>query len=370
MTSIFPKVNLNELCRPTQWPTISQSNLTKDGYPVFGANGRIGYYSEFNHEHPTILITCRGATCGTINVCEPKSYVTGNAMALDAFDISRADLRYTFYALNHRGLRDAITGTAQPQITRTSLAGVKIPLPPLSEQKRIADILDKADAIRRKRQDSTNLTNSLLVAAFYDLFGDPVSNSRNWPTVPLKTYGVVTTGNSPSRKAPENYGTNIEWIKSDNINTPFHYLTRATEGLSEVGKKLARTVQAGATLVTCIAGSPDCVGNAAMADRTVAFNQQINAVTPSTTTDPCFLYMLISLSKPLVQRSSTASMKGMVSKGKFEEVQVIDVPPTAQEDFGRVFKRILKTLDHQHAVAAESESLFNSLVQRAFKGEL
>lgn len=250
------------------------------------------------------------------------------------------------------------------------LKRIQIPIPPLSEQRRIADILDKTDAIRRKRREATGLTDRLLTAAFRDRFGDPVSNSRNWPTVPLKKYGVVTTGNTPSRKVPENYGTAIEWIKSDNINTPFHYLTRAMEGLSEVGKKLARTVLAGATLVTCIAGSRDCVGNAAMTDRKVAFNQQINAVTPSPTTDPCFLYTLILLSKPLVQRSSTESMKGMVSKGKFEQIQVIDVPPKHQKNFGQVFKRILATLDNQHAAATESDGLFNSLVQRAFRGEL
>ena len=107
-----------------------------------------------------------------------------------------------------------------------------------------------------------------------------------------------------------------------------------------------------------------------MTDRTVAFNQQINAITPSATTDPCFLYMLILLSKPLVQRSSTASMKGTVNKGKFEQIEVINVPPNAQKDFGYAFKRILATLDKQHATATESEDLFNSLVQRAFQGDL
>ena len=75
-------VSLSDVCRPKQWKTISKSQLTTEGYPVYGANGRIGFYSEYNHELPTLLITCRGATCGALNVCEPRSYVTGNAMAL------------------------------------------------------------------------------------------------------------------------------------------------------------------------------------------------------------------------------------------------------------------------------------------------
>ena len=79
----WPVVSLFNFCNPKQWPTIPQTAFVEQGYTVYGANGKIGFYTEFNHEKPTVLITCRGATCGTINVCEPKSYVTGNAMALD-----------------------------------------------------------------------------------------------------------------------------------------------------------------------------------------------------------------------------------------------------------------------------------------------
>ena len=74
---------LCEICNPKQWKTISSDMLTENGYPVYGANGIIGYYTSYNHEEPTILITCRGATCGTLNICESFSYVNGNAMALD-----------------------------------------------------------------------------------------------------------------------------------------------------------------------------------------------------------------------------------------------------------------------------------------------
>src|ERR1700722_15147401 len=95
----WPIVDLMNVCRPKQWPTVSKSELLASGYPVYGANGRIGFYSKYNNKKPTILITCRGATCGTINGCDSKSYVTGNAMALDDLDRDRVDLRFTVYAL-------------------------------------------------------------------------------------------------------------------------------------------------------------------------------------------------------------------------------------------------------------------------------
>ena len=121
---------LTKICSPRQWPTISSKDLTDSGFPVYGANGTIGFFSSYNHEQPTVLITCRGATCGTINVCKPKSYVTGNAMALDDPDLGKTSLEFLECYLNVRGLNDTITGAAQPQITRQNLQVVTVFVPP------------------------------------------------------------------------------------------------------------------------------------------------------------------------------------------------------------------------------------------------
>ncbi|MDE3037103.1 MAG: restriction endonuclease subunit S [Pseudomonadota bacterium] len=137
---------LSEICRPKQWPTISKELFEPEGYPVYGANGQIGYYSDFNHEEETIAITCRGATCGTINWVPAYSYITGNAMALDNVRESDVDKKFLFYSLNHWGVKDSISGSAQPQITGQSLSKVAFPFPALSEQKRIAEVLGGVDA--------------------------------------------------------------------------------------------------------------------------------------------------------------------------------------------------------------------------------
>jgi type I restriction enzyme S subunit len=126
----WPVEPLTKICSPKQWPTISAKELTQFGFPVYGANGTIGFYSSYNHEQPTVLITCRGATCGTINVCAPKSYVTGNAMALDEPDLGKTSLEFLECYLNVRGLDDTITGAAQPQITRQNLQIVTVFVPP------------------------------------------------------------------------------------------------------------------------------------------------------------------------------------------------------------------------------------------------
>ena len=195
-----------------------------------------------------------------------------------------SDLRFLRLWLNGREFRSQITklvtGTAQQNFGPSHLKATKITLPPLAEQRRIAEVLDRAEALRAKRRAALAQLDSLTQSVFLDLFGDPATNPKGWPRKPAGEIGRVITGNTPPRANPGNYGTAIEWIKSDNINTPHYYLTKADEGLSESGKSIARIVPAGSILVTCIAGSPDCIGNAAMADREVAFNQQINAFVP------------------------------------------------------------------------------------------
>ena len=277
----------------------------------------------------------------------------------------RSPVMRDYYRARQRG-----TTGRRRSMPASDLKKIPIPLPPLPEQKRIADILDKADAIRRKRKHVQRKVDQLLAPVFFEQFGDPVLNSQGRETITLSQYGNITTGNTPSRKDPNNYGDAIEWIKSDNINTPSHWLTHASEGLSYQGLSQARTVDVGATLVTCIAGSPECVGNAAITNRKVAFNQQINAITPANGVDPFFLYVLILLSKPLIQSASTQSMKGMVSKSKFEQVKVIFAPHAEQLTFNRIIQKIFNMTNKQRGLTCQVDDLFNSLVQRAFKGEL
>lgn len=129
-----PIHRLVDICNPKQWPTISSKQLRQSGYPVFGANGPIGYFDKYNHLDPTVLVTCRGATCGTVNISPPKCYVTGNSMAMDDPDPELITTEYLAWVLRVRGMRDVISGSAQPQITRQGLQAVAIPVPSIDEQ--------------------------------------------------------------------------------------------------------------------------------------------------------------------------------------------------------------------------------------------
>ncbi|MCX2896659.1 restriction endonuclease subunit S [Pseudomonas mandelii] len=265
--------------------------------------------------------------------------------------------------------RDA-QGVAQKNLSAGYIRALEIPLPPLPEQKRIAAILDKADAIRRKRQQAIQFVDDLLRAVFLDMFGDPVTNPKGWEIKSIKEMAVVTTGNTPPRDNLEYYGDFIEWIKSDNINTPSDLLTPAAEYLSEVGYKAGRRVAAGSTLLTCIAGSFDCIGNAAYVDREVAFNQQINALTPKFGVNGLFLYALVKYCKKLIQAASTNSMKGMISKGKLEEVRFICPPESLQIKFEEAFYKHRSVREGMESSLVGLNDNISSLSHMAFSGQL
>jgi type I restriction enzyme S subunit len=168
--------------------TISQKEMVEDGkYPVFGANGQIGWHNDFNHEKPEVLLTCRGATCGFLNWSLPNSWINGNAMVMRPKDSSKLSREFLFKALaGGVDTTKAITGAAQPQITRKSLNPLCIPIPPLEEQERIVEILDEAFAAidKAKANIERNLTNAreLFQSRLNEIFSNP---SEDWESKPL-----------------------------------------------------------------------------------------------------------------------------------------------------------------------------------------
>lgn len=284
------------------------------------------------------------------------------------------DQDFFYYLLGsntiYRKFSSLAAGAVVKNLNINIVKSVEVPLPPLPEQKRIADILDKADAIRCKRQQAIDLADEFLRSVFLDIFGDPVTNPKGWETKPVSFLADVTTGNTPSRKESKNYGDHIEWIKSDNINTPEHFLTTASEYLSKDGVEKARTVTKGSVLITCIAGSKDCIGNAAIADRKVSFNQQINALTANNNATTEYLYSLTLFGKKLIQSASTNSMKGMVSKGNLQKLEIPSPPVSVQKEYSSKFKKYLLNRKLLNKALLESEVLFGSLSQRAFSGKL
>lgn len=210
-------MELGDICRPKQWPTLSKKELTENGFPVYGANGKIGFYSSYTHRKPTLLIGCRGS-CGSVHITEPYSYANGNAMALDELNQDRADIKYLYHLFVHRGFRDVITGTSQPQIIQQHIRSVEIPLPPLEEQQRIAAILDKCHKSELLATKATSLYSSLFKASFHSFLRQE-EDRESIPQVPLSSVCTrITKGTTPSSLGLPDADGDIPFVRVQDID--------------------------------------------------------------------------------------------------------------------------------------------------------
>ncbi|MBD9038294.1 MAG: restriction endonuclease subunit S [[Eubacterium] rectale] len=259
----------------------------------------------------------------------------------DKVDIDKSYFVYAVrYKLNDMGKKTH--GATMKHIVKRDFDATEIPYPPLKKQIEIAINLDKVLMVIKERKRELKLLDELIKARFVEMFGDPRSNPFGFEKKRLKDTCKVITGNTPSRAIEEYYGDYIEWIKTDNIVSGILNPTQATESLSEKGMNVGRTVEKDSILMACIAGSIASIGRVCITDRTVAFNQQINAVVPEQY-NILFLYVLFQMSKDYLVEDINMALKGILSKSKLEEKEFIIPPMDLQEQFSDFVKQVDKS---------------------------
>lgn len=347
---------------------ITASERRSGKYPYYGANGVQDYIDNFIFDDELVLLAEDGGNFGSATRpiayrVSGKCWVNNHAHVLKPKE--NLDVDYLCYSIMFYDVLPLISGTTRAKLNKSALSKMLIPLPPLDIQKRIAAALDTANALIEKRKEQIEKLDFLIKSQFIEMFGDPVTNPKGWEKKKLKKECDVITGNTPSRLNLSNYGNYIEWIKSDNINTTSMYLTQAREGLSEEGLSIARSVDEGNILMTCIAGSLSCIGNVAIADRKVSFNQQINAIVPKEN-NHLFIYHLLLLSKPYIQGKVNMSLKGILSKGKLLELEFFSLHYLCKFNSPNLWKK----LKHKKLYSKSHLQTWNKIINLLCKNVL
>lgn len=286
---------------------------------------------------------------------------------------NEVNAEYLYYVLkaNVKSLQALGNGATFKELAKPAVEGFEIPLPPIDDQLRIAHLLGKVEGLIAQRKQNLQHLDDLLKSVFLEMFGDPVRNEKGWDKPALTAFGKISTGNTPPRSESANYdGDFIEWIKTDNITGDAVCITPSAEHLSEIGARKARTVTSGALLVACIAGSVESIGRAALTDRTVSFNQQINAIQPGKDVNPLYLYGLFKLSRSYIQSHATKGMKKILTKGDFEKITMIKPSFEIQNQFAVIFEKVESIKSRYKQSLTDLETLYGALSQQAFKGQL
>jgi len=239
----------------------------------------------------------------------------------------------------------------------------KIPLPPLAEQKRIAAILDAADALRAKRREALAQLDALLQSTFLSLFGDPVTNPMGWPSEQIGNLGNVVTGKTPPSKEVGMFGDEIPFATPSDLDHQLEYTDRS---ITRAGAKFSKVVREGSTLVCCIG----TLGKMARTPHQTAFNQQINAVEWSREIDDWFGLFALGFCKRQMIANSSATTLPILNKSGFSKVEMLKPPLPLQRRFAVIVESVERQKAAQRAHLAELDALFAALQHRAFRGEL
>jgi len=182
-------VNLDNRRKPlngSERDRISERKL----YPYIGANNIMEYVGEYLFDEEILCIAEDGGSWGPSEKCasyiNEKCWVNNHAHVLGFKGI--VDLKYLMYYFNYEDLNKYITGSTRGKLTKSALESIQIPLPPLPIQKRIAEILDAADTLRRKDQQLLKKYDELAQAIFIDMFGDPVKNEKGWEKIAFENF--------------------------------------------------------------------------------------------------------------------------------------------------------------------------------------
>ena len=263
-------------------------------------------------------------------------------------------------------------GLAQPGVNATTLKALRVPLPPLPEQRRIAEILDKADALRAKRRAALAQLDTLTQSIFLDMFGDPATNPKGWLREPLTSACHCYSGGTPAKENPENWTGSLPWFSpkdlkqhdlfdsEDHINesipstTSLRLLPADTVAIVVRGMILAHTFPVSVLRVPA------------------TVNQDLKALLPRKPIDAQFLAhcLRVQSSRALGQVSESAHGTKRLDADGLDKLQVLHAPTRLQRRFAELVERSRQALAELGTSRAGLDALFASLQHRAFRGEL
>ncbi|MCL7422579.1 MAG: restriction endonuclease subunit S [Methylobacter sp.] len=283
------------------------------------------------------------------------------------------DARYLFYMVWNDRFRflgqSAMKGAAgQKRVSADFLKEFRIPLPPLAEQKRIAAILDKADSLRRKRQQAIQLADQFLRAVFLDMFGDPVTNPKGWDVDLFGNVGTLDRGKSKHRPRndPILLGGEHPLIQTGDVANSNGYIREYSATYSDIGLKQSRKWSAGTLCITIAAN----IAKTGILTFDACFPDSVVGFLPSEKVTVEYIQHWLKF----LQRSLEASAPESAQKNiNLEILRNLNLPVPdkfLQEKFSTIVNRVLKVENDSSNSLSLKGNLFESLSQKAFAGEL
>ncbi|BDQ66128.1 restriction modification system S chain-like protein [Shewanella xiamenensis] len=329
-----------------------------------------------------IALNGQGKTRGTVALLRMDGATCNQSIvSINPNNLEQLSAEYLFYYLKsqYQQIRNITGDKDRAGLNMPLIRGIKIPLPPLAEQKRIAAILDKADAIRRKRQQAIQLADDFLRAVFLEMFGDPVTNPKGWE---VKKFGDVIDVLTDYH-ANGSYKTLVSNVTL--LDEPdYAYMVRTTD--LEKGnftdsvkyidqhayEHLSKSKVFGGEIIINKIGSAGAVYLMPFLNKPVSLAMNQFLVRCNRLALNEFMYYQLktdSGNREILKRVQGAVTK-TITKDAVRDIPIILPPLESQQNFVEVANKIKRLKCRIHDSFELTESKFNSLSQRAFSGQL
>jgi len=373
-------VLLEQCCDITmgQAPAGSSYNESGDGLALIAGAGDFGDLTPSPKKFtsaaskvskPGDIILCIRATIGDTNWSD-KEYCLGRGVAGLRAKTGVLDQNYLWYFIeaNKEQLSLKGTGSTFKQVSRSHIAEWKIPLPTLEEQKRIAAILDKADALRRKRQQAIKLSEQFLKSVFLDMFGDPVTNPKRWEIARFGDVGQLDRGKSKHRPRndPELLGGPYPLIQTGDVANSGGYIRKYKSTYSELGLKQSKIWPAGTLCITIAAN----IAKTGVLKLDACFPDSVVGFSPGEAVTVEYVRYWMGFLQKMLEANAPESAQKNINLEILRSLPIPLPPKNIQNNFCSIVAKMLESTERVDGSLVMVEKLFLALGQRAFSGYL
>ncbi|ELA9308882.1 restriction endonuclease subunit S [Vibrio parahaemolyticus] len=368
--SNWPLVTLKDIATLKRGYDLPTKNRVEGDVPIYAANGINGSHNEVKIKGPGV-ITGRSGTIGKVHFTEQDYWPLNTSLYVT--DFHGNDPKWVFYMLRAFQLERYVEGAGVPTLNRNLVHDELVPLPPLAEQKRIAAILDKADAIRQKRKQAIDLADEFLRSVFLDMFGDPVTNPKGWEVGTIRDL-VSSVNYGSSAKASETDGE-FPILRMGNITYEGKWNFTDLKYIDLNDKDQIKYLAHRNDLLFNRTNSKELVGKTAVFDEDdpMAIAGYLIRVRTNDNGNPWYISgYLNSFHGKQTLLNMCKSIVGManINAQELQDIKIMLPPIELQNRYESIVKAVKTRSIKQNNSFLDLDNLFDSLSQKAFTGQL
>ena len=360
----WQSVSLGEAVELAYGKSLPKGSRVESGtVPVYGSNGVTGWHDTAVVNGPTVIVGRKGSA-GAVQ------FVDGPCFPIDTTYFARPrkgfefDIKFLFYMLRQLDLSRLKTATGVPGLTREDAYRETIRVPPVPEQRRIVDLLSRAEGIVRLRQEAEKKAAELIPALFLEMFGDPATNPKGWPVTKFGDVGVLDRGKSRHRPrdAAELYGGPYPFIQTGDVAKSGGRITLHTTTYSEAGLAQSKLWKAGTLCITIAAN----IAKTGVLTFDACFPDSVVGFLPGGEVRTNFVQAWLGFLQPTLEANAPQAAQKNINLEILRNLPMIVPPLDFQIEFENRCESIFGIQAQQLTATTKAKAAFDALLSSTF----